>query len=486
MRKSNKILAVLMALVMIISAVPMMTVMAAEEEHKHIYAAVGETVEPTCVTKGFTVYKCECGDTKTTYTDALGHDLIGSYIKTDDTHAKYCDRCKLQVVEAHEWDEKNVTVKKASTCTVAGEGEVKCKDCGAKKTVALDKAEHKYDSIVGTKDNHKYVCTVCKASIEETHKWDDGVETTAPKCNAKGVKTLTCKYCKETKTVDIPAKHALGEKAVSVSDEQHVYKCSIDSCGYTSAKENHKFVVVVGKKSLCDDSVALTITCEDCNYKLETAVTEHEFEAVAKYDKDNHKQTCKNCGLTVTAPHNWKDVKVVKAATCKEAGSKEVECKECGEKATVEIPKLAEHTWDKGEVTKEATCGAEGVKTFTCTVCGEKKTEKIAAAGEHKWGAWTVVIPATPLTKGTKARECEVCGKKETATFEYAETEVKLGDVNGDGNVAATDARMILQHVAELRILTDEEKKAADMNEDGQYTAVDARMILQAVAAGTN
>ena len=84
MKKSNKILAVVLALVMMLTAVPMMTAGAAEEEkHEHVYVQQDETVEPKCETKGYTVYKCndeECGDTKITYTDALGHELIGTYI----------------------------------------------------------------------------------------------------------------------------------------------------------------------------------------------------------------------------------------------------------------------------------------------------------------------------------------------------------------------------------------------------------------------
>ncbi|MBQ8765934.1 MAG: dockerin type I repeat-containing protein [Clostridia bacterium] len=481
MRKSNKILAVLLALVMLLASVPVMTAMAGDE-HVHIYKVYGETVEPTCVTKGYTVYKCACGDTKTSYTAELGHDLMGSYIKGEETHAKYCDRCKLQIAEPHNWDEENVKVTTEATCKATGEGEVKCKDCGEKKTITLDKAEHKFDSIVGTEMNHKYVCTVCKASIEQTHKWDDGVVTTKPQCSAKGVKTFTCKYCGETKTSEINAEHTLPEKATSVDDKQHAYTCAVTGCGYAK-KEAHKFVVVEGKKSLCDESVALTITCEGCNYKVVTAVTEHDFADVTKYDADNHKQTCKNCNTSIVAAHDWKDVKVTKAATCKEVGEKEVKCA-CGETKTVEIPKLEEHKWDAGTVTKEANCGEKGVKTFKCTVCETTKTEEIATVGEHTWGEWEVTVPATPLLKGTKTRECSVCGAKESEKFEYKEEtdEFLAGDVNDDGEVTALDARLVLQHVAGLRTLNEDEFKAANMNEDNEVTALDARIILQIVA----
>ncbi len=57
-----------------------------------------------------------------------------------------------------------------------------------------------------------------------------------------------------------------------------------------------------------------------------------------------------------------------------------------------------------------------------------------------------------------------------------------LADVTGDGKIAATDARMILQAVAGLKTLSNKQLALADVNKDGSVTAVDARYILQVVA----
>ena len=58
----------------------------------------------------------------------------------------------------------------------------------------------------------------------------------------------------------------------------------------------------------------------------------------------------------------------------------------------------------------------------------------------------------------------------------------KLGDVNGDGKVAAADALLVLQSSAGLRTLDAAQKTRADYNKDGKVSAVDARKILQVVA----
>ena len=59
----------------------------------------------------------------------------------------------------------------------------------------------------------------------------------------------------------------------------------------------------------------------------------------------------------------------------------------------------------------------------------------------------------------------------------------KLGDVNGDGKIDATDASCILtecssQAIAGKSNFTKQQKKAADVNGDGMINAVDASIVL--------
>lgn len=58
----------------------------------------------------------------------------------------------------------------------------------------------------------------------------------------------------------------------------------------------------------------------------------------------------------------------------------------------------------------------------------------------------------------------------------------KVGDVNGDGNVTAADARLVLRHSASLEKLSEPYITYADADGNGKITAADARLILRVAA----
>ncbi|MCR4681857.1 MAG: hypothetical protein K5647_00850, partial [Clostridiales bacterium] len=57
---------------------------------------------------------------------------------------------------------------------------------------------------------------------------------------------------------------------------------------------------------------------------------------------------------------------------------------------------------------------------------------------------------------------------------------VTTGDVDGDGDLTASDARFILRVALDLESLSSTEKKLADTDKDGEITAYDARIVLRA------
>ena len=68
--------------------------------HTHSYKS--KIVEPTCTERGYTEYRCSCGDSyKDSYTDALGHSFTEQNVEPTCTRGGYtlltCSRCKTTV-----------------------------------------------------------------------------------------------------------------------------------------------------------------------------------------------------------------------------------------------------------------------------------------------------------------------------------------------------------------------------------------------------
>ena len=116
----------------------------------------------------------------------------------------------------------------------------------------------------------------------------------------------------------------------------------------------------------------------------------------------------------------------------------------CGNETwNTELPETVEwrvaHSWNSGEITKEPTAESDGEKTYTCTVCGETETETIPKSADD-------YMP---------------------------------GDVDGNGQVLANDARLALRASAKLETLDERQKNAADVDGSGDVLADDARQILR-------
>ncbi len=74
---------------------------------------------------------------------------------------------------------------------------------------------------------------------------------------------------------------------------------------------------------------------------------------------------------------------------------------------------------------------------------------------------------------------CYISGRDQSS-FPQAPDDGKRGDVNGDGSVDSSDARMILQASVNKITLTDSQQTVADVNGDQTIDSSDARMVLQA------
>ena len=62
------------------------------------------------------------------------------------------------------------------------------------------------------------------------------------------------------------------------------------------------------------------------------------------------------------------------------------------------------------------------------------------------------------------------------------ESELKIGDVDGDGSVSVVDATFIQSHLAQLDTIDEDRLTCADTNKDGKITIIDATMIQRFIA----
>ncbi len=72
-----------------------------------------------------------------------------------------------------------------------------------------------------------------------------------------------------------------------------------------------------------------------------------------------------------------------------------------------------EHTWDNGRVIKAASCGDAGQTEYTCTHCSAKKTVIVNATGEHTWSETT----ATDEGKCKGTHTCLICNMTEETPY---------------------------------------------------------------------
>ena len=106
-----------------------------------------------------------------------------------------------------------------------------------------------------------------------------------------------------------------------------------------------------------------------------------------------------------------------KAATCKEAGSKNVVCNTCNELVEIKKVEALGHKYGEYVITTEATCTESGVSTSTCSACGDKVTKSVEALG-HKYGEYVITTEATCTDLGVSTSTCSACGDKVTKSVE--------------------------------------------------------------------
>ncbi len=188
-----------------------------------------------------------------------------------------------------------------------------------------------------------------------------------------------------------------------------------------------------------NEAAAALVDCEHGGDTKLVGAVEVTNHVVPGYTGDTH---CAECDLLLeegdVIPAHETEIRNIKQPTCKEPGNAgDRWCIECDELVAVgdSIMQLP-HKWDEGVVTKPATPDTKGEITITCTVCGETKITRV-------------------------------------------DFEAGIGDVDNNGKVDSTDARLVLQYAVKKITPSALNLDVADVDGSGKVDSTDARLILQ-------
>ena len=342
----------------------------------------------------------------------LGHDykLISTRPATcilAGTRIYQCSRCSdsySEPIPAPGHDMEEVVYTKA-TCTKEGVNAYLCRNnCGYFYTVRIDATGHDwYSNWITDENNHWHKCNVCneKKDVSE-HTWDSGSITIPATCTTPGLKTYTCTVCCDrvkTEVIAAPG-HALclhGEQKPTCTTVgwNNYYTCM--NCDYTTYQE----IAATDHSWNTDFTIDQPATCTEAG------------------SKSIH---CRNCDAVKGATeipatgHSFGEWQTVTAPTCTENGSEERICSVCQTKENREISAI-NHDWDEGTVTKPATCTEEGTKTYICKNDDTHSYEEPIAATGHSWNTdFTIDQPATCTETGSQSIHCRNCDAVKDAT----------------------------------------------------------------------
>ena len=163
--------------------------------------------------------------------------------------------------------------------------------------------------------------------------------------------------------------------------------------------------------------LAATIHCDSTVHRHNYVKTN---EYVAEFcDEDGYTTYACECGHTYNGDyvkateHSYDNGVVTTKPTCDVDGVKTFTCTACGDTYTEAVPQTG-HSYDDGVITTDPTCTTDGVKTFTCKTCGDTYTEAVDKVKEHDY---ELVVNTSPDATGCiKTYKCTVCGDTYTET----------------------------------------------------------------------
>ena len=178
---------------------------------------VANRVESTCSTKGYVLYRCDCGYEKKENLALTSHSYDSGRITTEATCTKsgiriytcvYCSKTKTESIPAsgnHKWGSWVTTTE--ATCSTDGVQQRKCSVCGKTETQKVAASGSHSPSYTWSHDDYKHwkECSKCHKHLEEAShsfgEWQTIQEATE---YSAGTKVQRCSQCGYEKKENIP------------------------------------------------------------------------------------------------------------------------------------------------------------------------------------------------------------------------------------------------------------------------------------------
>ena len=416
----------------------------------------------------------------------------------------------------HLWSEWS----KSPSCTEPGDGSRTCARCNKTETRQVPASGHDWGepTYVWAADHSTVTATrVCRR--DATH-----VETETVAASYTELKAAACTEPGEGKYVSAAFENpafAVQTDPVVVAAPGHDFSAKTATADYLKTA------------ATCASPAVYYKSCVRCGLASETdvftsgAAAAHDWGAWTKLDDARHQRVCKNdAAHKEAALHTWNAGEITKPATVAETGVRTYTCTACGAQKTEEIPKLTDApvtatdpatgvsvTYDSKAYSETITVRVVVVDTpeglparYEKTYCVDVSTYIGSKEAEPK----SPVTVSVPVPAGFNANTLKVFHVKDDGSVEeiafkvsggkitftalafsvYAvadtSTEVKEpafkpGDVDGDGDVDTSDARLALRSSIGLEkyAVDSREHKACDVNRSGEVETADARFILR-------
>lgn len=450
MKKFSKLMAVLLALVMCLSLMPM----AAFAEEVDAEPQVEEMVEALSAAKAAGE---DCGIGKHNW----------QYVTTKEPtctewgeKVSRCTKCGKDqpgiipmpvVPNGHDWEFVSCAKKVyTSLCSESHIDLMRCKTCGEQEE-RLNSAGHSHNWVVtrdavdlgaigsyDTNTHHTVKCTQCTAVEVWSHSFTLATCTAPETCacgkvklNSKplghnpvevdadpatcqkagttaGTKCSTCDTILSGVEADPKKDHNFTGEYVQgttgTGSAGHAQKC-VYGCGEHSIFVPHTGEWTVVDEPTCTVEGSKTFECTACGY-----TASQKIPATGHKDEDGDKK-CDDCDADLNCQHEWEWQNTYEA-TCTNIGYKVEYCAKCDTSQVIKTADKLNHDFQDTENTVDtATCTQAGEKTQYCSRCDATQNVETKVLG-HKYGELQAEIPATCLEDGTQAHyECVRCHK---------------------------------------------------------------------------